>query len=149
MFNVSFVKTHEKGSAIVELTLLLPWFLFLFVGALDMGFYGYALVTLESATRVAALYAAGTTTTSTDSATACFYAVEELKGNINMVGVTTCAGASPVRVTTTPVSGANSADTAAAVQVVVTYTTPQLIPIPGVMSGQFTISRTVQMRIRG
>jgi Flp pilus assembly protein TadG len=155
MFNVSFVKYcgssrpsgRDRGSALVELTLLLPWFLFLFVGAIDMGFYGYALVTLQSATRVAALYTSSTTATSTDSATACFYALEELKSNINMSGIVTCGGSSPVTVTATNLPLGPDLNPAA--QVTVTYTTPQLFPIPGIMKGQFTISRIVKMRIRG
>ncbi len=136
----------QQGSAVVELTLLLPWFLFLFVGAIDLGFYGYALTSLQSAARVAALYSSTTSATSTDGATACFYAIEELKSNINMSGVTTCGGASPVAVTATQIS---TVDGSPAAQVVVTYTTPQLFAFPGVISGQFTISRVVRMRIRG
>ena len=127
----------------------MPWFLFLFIGAIDMGFYGYALVGLQSATRVAALYASSTTATSTDTATACFYALEELKSNINMSGVSTCGGSSPVDVTASQITGASSPDGNPAAQVVVTYTTPQLFAFPGVLGGKFTISRIVQMRIRG
>lgn len=132
----------------MELTLLMPWFVFLFIGTIDMGFYGYALVSLQSAARVAALYTSSTTATSTDSAIACFYAVEELKTNINMSGVSTCGGSSPVAVTATQLVG-SSADGNPATQVTVTYTTPRLFAIPGVLGGQFTISRVVQMRIRG
>lgn len=148
--HVSGPSNSELGSAVVELTLLLPWFLFLFVGTINLGFYGYALISLQSAARVAALYTSSTTTTATDSAIACFYAVEELKDNINMSGITTCGGASPVTVTATQMTTGTSPDGSnTTAQVTITYTTPQMFPIPGVMSGQFTITRTVKMRIRG
>ena len=136
----------DRGSALVELTLLLPWFLFLFIGTIDMGFYGYALVSLQSATRVAALYTSASSAASTDVATACSYAVEELKSNINMASISTCGGASPVNVTATQITGP---DGTPAAQVVVTYTTAPLFAFPGVLSGQITVSRIVQMRIRG
>lgn len=139
----------KRGSAVVELTLLLPWFLFLFIFTIDMGFYGYALVTLQSAVRVAALYTSSSDTASTDSGSACTYAVEELKANINMSTVSTCGGASPVSVTATRLTGANSPDSNPAAQVTVTYTTPQLFAIPGILKGQFTIPRVAIMRIRG
>jgi hypothetical protein len=57
--------------------------------------------------------------------------------------VTTCA-ASPVVVTATQVTGA---DGLLASQVTVAYTSPQLVPIPGALPGQYTFSRTVQMRL--
>jgi Flp pilus assembly protein TadG len=137
----------QRGSALVELVLLLPWFLFLFIGTIDMGFYGYAMVGLQSAARVAALYTSSTSATAVDSVTACSYAVEELKSNVNMGGVASCGGTSPVSVTTTLVPSGPDGNPAA--QVTVTYTTAQLFAFPGVLSGQFTISRVVSMRIRG
>lgn len=140
-------RRSDRGSALVELTLLLPWFLFLFIGTIDMGFYGYALVSLQSATRVAALYTSSSSATSTDAAMACFYAVEELKSNINMASISTCGGASPVNVTATQIT--SGPDGTPAAQVVVTYTTAPLFAVPGVLSGQITVSRIVQMRIRG
>src|SRR5215471_3378731 len=47
---------RRRGSALVELTLIAPWFLFLFVGVVDMGFYTYSLIAVENAARVAAEY---------------------------------------------------------------------------------------------
>jgi hypothetical protein len=49
-----------------------------------------------------------------------------------------------VVVTATQVTGA---DGALASQVSVSYTSPQLIPIPGTLPGQYTFNRTVQMRL--
>jgi len=124
--------------------LLLPWVLFLFVGAFDLGFYNYALISTQNAARVAAWYTSQTPTTSTDSATACTYALAELSAMPNVgTSVTTC-GASPVVVTATQVTGV---DGGIATQVSVAYTSPQLIPLPGALPGQYTFNRTVQMRL--
>jgi hypothetical protein len=62
-----------------------------------------------------------------------------------MQGVTTCTGSSPVSVNPTLIS--SGPDGSQAAQVSVTYTTPQMIPIPGLLAKQFTITRTVTMRI--
>ena len=124
--------------------MLLPWVLFLFVGAFDLGFYNYALISTQNAARVAAWYTSQTPTTSTDSATACTYALAELSAMPNVgTSVTTC-GASPVVVTATQVTGV---DGGIATQVSVAYTSPQLIPLPGALPGQYTFNRTVQMRL--
>ncbi len=128
----------------LEAALLLPWVLFMFVGVFDVGFYNYALICTENAARVAAWYTSQSPSTATDSTTACTYALAELSAMPNVgTAVTTC-GASPVVVTATQVTGA---DSALASQVSVSYTSPQLIPIPGQLSGQFTFDRVVQMRL--
>jgi Flp pilus assembly protein TadG len=128
----------------LEAALLLPWVLFLFIGAFDLGFYNYALISTQNAARVAAWYTSQTPTTSTDAATACTYALAELSTLPNVgTSVITC-GASPVVVTATQVTGT---DGALASQVSVSYTSPQLIPIPGALPGQYTFDRTVQMRL--
>jgi len=136
--------SRERGHAMLEAALLLPWVLFLFVGAFDLGFYNYALISTQNAARVAAWYTSQTPTTSTDSATACTYALAELSAMPNVgTSVTTC-GASPVVVTATQVTGV---DGGIATQVSVAYTSPQLIPLPGALPGQYTFNRTVQMRL--
>jgi Flp pilus assembly protein TadG len=128
----------------LEAAFLLPWVLFLFAGAYDLGFYNYALISTQNAARVAAWYASQTTTTATDATTACTYALAELSALSNVgTSVTTC-NASPVVVTATQVTGTDGAEAA---QVSVAYTSPQLIPIPGNLPGQFTFTRTVQMRL--
>lgn len=142
------VKRHpsrrERGHAMLEVAMLLPWVLFLFVGAFDLGFYNYALISTENAARVAAWYASQGTTTATDSTTACTYALAELSSLPNVgTSVTTCTAA-PVVVTATQVTGTDGAE---ATSVKVSYTSPQLIPIPGALPGQYTFNRTVQMRL--
>ena len=136
---------RERGHAIVEAAFLLPWVLFLFVGALDFGFYNYALISTQSAARVAAWYTSQSTTTAANSTAACTYALAELSALPNVGTTVTSCGASPVVVTASQVTGT---DGALASQVTVAYTSPQLIPIPGVLPGQYTFNRTVQMRLQ-
>ena len=134
----------EGGHAMLEAALLLPWVLFLFVGSFDLGFYNYALISTENAARVAAWYTSQTTTTAADSTTACTYALAELNALPNVGTAVTSCGTSPVVVTAAQVTGT---DSSLASQVTVSYTSPQLIPLPGALPGQFTFSRTVQMRL--
>ena len=134
----------QRGQAVVEAALLLPCLLFLFVGVFDMGFYAYALISTESAVRVAATYTSTSSSTATDSTMACSLALGELSDMPNLQGVTTCA-ASPLTVTAAAVTGPDGAN---ASQVVVTYQTVQLVPIPGLLPGRITVSRTSQMRLK-
>ena len=135
----------RRGSNIVEFALLMPWYFFLFVGALDFGFYSFGLIAAQNAARIGAMYCSGSSTTAIDSATACSYALDQFRTMPNVgSSLTTCA-ASPVVVGASLVTGADGAQAAS---VTVTYTTPQLIPIPGLLPGQLTISRTVQMKLR-
>ena len=128
----------------LELALLSPWILFLFVGALDWGFYAYSLITMETAARSAAVYASGQTSITTGvPVAACTIVVNEMSSLINTGSVSSC-GSSPLVVSTTQVTGPDNSNAA---QVSVTYTMPQLIPIPGLLAGQFTITRTVTMRM--
>ncbi|HVW11195.1 MAG TPA: TadE family protein, partial [Bryobacteraceae bacterium] len=77
----------------------MPWYVFLFVGTFDFGFYAYSLIATQSAARVAALYCSTSSSTATDSTTACSYALDQLR-NLPNVGysVSTCNG-SPLTVT--------------------------------------------------
>ena len=127
----------------LELALLSPWIIFLFIGVFDSGFYAYSLITLETATRSAAAFNSNALAPS-DSAKACEIVRAEMQTLINMASVTACGGSNPISVTSAPVVGP---DAEQAVQVSVTYTTPQLIPIPGVLASQFTITRVVTMKL--
>lgn len=133
------------------MALMLPWLAFLFVGAFDWGYYAHALISTEDAARVAGTYAATATSTATDTTNVCLFALEELRIVPNISSSTTSCNGSPVSVTaallnstTTP----TSADGQNAAQVSVTYTTLQLIPIPGLLQKQATFNRIVQMRLR-
>jgi hypothetical protein len=127
----------------MELALFSPWIIFLFVGTLDWGFYAYSLITLETATRSAASWNANHATPN-DAATACTIVTSEMQTLINMSGVSTCGGTSAVSVAAQQVAGP---DTENAAQVSVTYTTPNMIPIPGLLGKQFTITRVVTMKL--
>ena len=135
--------THAKrrGSAMLELVLLGPWIFFLFVGVLDWGFYSYALICLQSAARTAALYTSTNAGTAADATNACRLVLAEMKSLPNVGSV---CGSNPV-VTAAAISGP---DSAAATSVAVTYTSVSLIPIPGILRQQFTITRVVKMRLR-
>ncbi len=120
------------------MALLMPWFVFLFVGAYDWGFYSHALISTESAARTAALYLSSGAST---SAKACTYVLEELRIVANVgSSITTCAAA-PVLTKATCTTTA-SLSTA---QMSVTYQTLGLIPIPYLLQSQATIYRVVQM----
>ncbi len=125
----------------LELVLLGPWLFFLFIGVLDWGFYSYALICLQSATRTAVLYTSASNLTVSDSATACQLVLAEMKALPNIGS--TC-GTNPI-VTATSYTGP---DTKTAASVAVTYTSLSLIPIPGILRQQFTITRVVKMRLR-
>jgi len=123
----------------LELALLSPWIFFLFIGALDWGIYAYALISLESAARSACHYARGKMG---DTTGICNIVLGEMKTLPNVSSLSTCSGV--LTVNATQVTGPDSANAA---QVTVTYQSPSLIPIPGLLKKQFTINRTVTMRI--
>jgi len=136
---------NKRGNNLIEFSFLLPWYVFLFVGALDSGFYGYSLIAVQNAARIGAMYTSSNSANVADSTTACGYAIDQLASLPNVgSSVTTCSG-TPVTVTATSVTGP---DSQAATSVSVSYTTPQLIPIPGLLPGKVTISRAVEMAVR-
>jgi Flp pilus assembly protein TadG len=125
----------------------MPWYVFLFVGALDFGFYSYSLISLEDGVRVAALNASRSSSLASDSGSACTYVLGSIK-NLPNIGTTvlTCSAA-PVTVTAS--YGATSGpDGGPSTTVTAIYVTPQMVPIPGLLAGQLTITRSVQMRVR-
>ena len=139
-------KSRERGHSILEVALFLPWLFFLFFGVLDAGFYAYAFISTASAARVAALYTSSSSTRAADTSGACTYALEELRTTPNVgSGITTCT-ALPVMVTATSVTGP---DGSPASSVSVTYRTVPVVAIPGLLSKQVTITRSVQMRVKG
>ena len=132
-----------------------PWLIFLFIGAMDWGFYAYALIATEAAARVACLYTSTSASTATDSSTACTYALEQLRRMPNVgTSMSTCGtgttvtSSAPVAVSATSVTGGSSADGNNAAQVQVTYLTPVYIPMLAQLPKQLTITRTIQMRLR-
>ncbi len=137
---------NRRGNNIIEFALIAPWYLFLAVGAFDMGVYNYSLIGVQNAARTVALYCSASSTTCSSGTAPCLYALDQLRDLPNVgSGVTTCANPSPVAVSVTYVSGPDS-NTAA--QVTVSYTSPTLIPLPKSLPSQYTASRTVTMRTR-
>src|SRR5436190_13831272 len=115
---MSMLKSRsQKGSALIELSLLSPWVLFLFVGILDMGFYCYSLIAVENAARVAAEYTSTSASVAASQSGACTKVLAELSSLPNVSGLSTC-GATPLTVTATSVTGI---DGGAATSVSVTY----------------------------
>ena len=127
----------------MDMALLSPWIIFLFSGLFDWGFYASSLITLETAARNAASWNANHNTPN-DVGTACTIATSEMQSLVNMGGVTTCGAGTPVAVSAAQVTGPDNDPGA---QVAVTYTTPSLIPIPGLLAKQFTITRVVTMKL--
>jgi len=133
----------RRGSALVEITLLAPWFLFLSVGTFDLGMFTYSLISLENAARVASIYTSKSPSLAASQSGACAKVRAEMANLPNLSGVTSCS-ADPLIVTATPVTGP---DGRPATSVAVTYRTMSLIPIPGLIVGQMTITRESTMRV--
>lgn len=167
------MKNRRRGSAIVETALLMPWIFFLFVGVMDLGFFSYAAICIQNAARAGALAASASqnacSSTAVCSANACAAALGELNYLPNAVTVTTCAS-SPGGITNTqPIAvcagqltnsvvsvcglpaaacadcGINPAATSAVAAV--TYQSIPLVPIPGILMGRMTLTRTAEVRI--
>jgi Flp pilus assembly protein TadG len=139
----------RSGNGIIEFSFLVPWYIFLFIGTFDFGFFAYALIATQSAAREAAIYCSSSVSTATDSTTACGYALDQLRGMPNVGAALSVCTASPLTVTATLLDNTSDPDlNGNAAQVSVTYVTPQLIPIPGLLPGQLTITRTVVMKTR-
>jgi Flp pilus assembly protein TadG len=136
----------KRGHAALELALFSPWIFLMFVGALDWGFYSYALITTQNAARIAAEYTSSTTTTASDATTACSLALGVMGKLVNVGSGTTNCGSAPLKVTA--VGGTASDGTSDSV-VSVTYSSQTLIPIPGLLTNQLNVTRTVKMRVRG
>jgi Flp pilus assembly protein TadG len=115
---------------------------FFLLGAVDMGFYCYALIAVQDAARTVALFASSEIG-SGDYADACQNLLANLKSMPNLHGVTTCSSL-PLTLTVTSITGP---DGQPAAQVMVSYQTIQLIPLPTV-PGRLTITRTVTARSR-
>jgi Flp pilus assembly protein TadG len=136
-------RRRDKGHAMVEVSLFAPCILFLFVGALDLGFYCYDLISTQNAARAAAAYTSSSSSSAADAAGACQYALGEMKSMANVRGLTSC-DSYPLVVTAASVTGA---DGSPASQVSVSYRTDQLIPIPGLLAGRITIRSVTRIRV--
>jgi len=128
----------------LEMVLIAPWIFFLFIGALDWGFYSNALISMQAAVRSAALYTSGPGGLAADSATACTIVLGEIRKLPNIGSAVTTCGTNPI-VTAEAISGP---DGIAATRVSVRYQSIALVPIPGLLAKQFTLTRIAVMRVR-
>ena len=141
---------RQRGGSVIEVSLLLPWIIFLFAGAFDWGFSAHALISTETA-RVSALYGANAASGSVSSSTVCSLVLDELYIGSNVANLTSCAtpgsinDTQPVGVSATCPGRLSAMGNLNTVQVQVAYRTIQLIPIPGLLSGKWTFTRTVQL----
>jgi Flp pilus assembly protein TadG len=138
----------ERGSAAVEVALLLPWIVASFIAVLDFGFSAYALIATQNAARIAATWGAASQANQTAlPAVACgTYALPEFRYAPTPVvacGSSLSATAAPDSI---GVSG-TGAGAISYVRVAVGYTV-NLIAIPGLMPHNLTITRTVSMPMR-
>ena len=142
--NRRFWRRQERGNAVIEVSLLAPWIIFLMVGVLDFGFYSYAAITTENAARIAAQYGAAGTSTAGDNFGACTYVLQEALALPGINSGMDCQSL-PLVVTLTPVTGP---DGTPASRASVTYQTIPMIPIPGILQGKLTLTRTVEMKVK-
>jgi hypothetical protein len=139
----------RRGQAVVEVSLLIPWVVFAFVAAFNFGIFAYALISTQNAARSAAMFASQSLTVAQSGnivTQVCPYVLGEL-GDAPGVGsgVSSCTGAPVTVAVTARTPGSGNMNT---VKVSVTYHTMQLIPLPGLMAGSLSITRTVEVPIR-
>jgi hypothetical protein len=133
-----------RGHAAVEVALLSPWILLLFLAIFNFGFFSYAAITTQNAARVAALATSAGSTSAGSQPIGCTHALQEMRmlPNIASLSAGYACGALPLVVTVTPTTVAGEA----ASRVSVTYQSVQLFPLPFLM-GRMTLTRSVEMRV--
>jgi TadE-like protein len=136
----------------IELVLIAPWFVFLFIGALDWGFFSSALITAQAALRSAVLYTSSDPNFKARTDLACNIVLDEMRKLPNIgSSVTVCGSGGTSTMTSNPAVLAEAVtgpDGASASKVTLTYRSVSVIPIPGILAKQFTFSRNATMRIR-
>ncbi len=137
---------RRRGHAVIEFSFMMPWFVFLFVGTLDFGFFSQALIATQNAARIGALYTAQCNGTVADQATACRQVRTEMASMPNAGSFSSGCTSGPLTVTAQQITDAEGLP---ASRVSVTYQTIPLIPIPGLVPGRVTITRTAEVRVYG
>ena len=131
-----------------------PWLFFLFVGALDFGFFSYALISVQNSARVAALkraaihdnYVQALLDPASVQPFACRDVREELQKLPNFSSMPVDCNSLPLDV---DVQAFLDPDGKPALRVSVRYQTVPLIPIPGLVTNQLDITRTSSVRVYG
>lgn len=137
-------RNKKRGSSLIELTLIFPWFLFLFVGIVDCGFFYFTMISVENAARIGAEYTSKNTAKAADQVWACSLVRAELSSLPGVTSTTACTSL-PLIVTAASVTGP---DSQAASKVTVQFQGGQMIPIPGLLMGRLNITRSVTMRVK-
>jgi Flp pilus assembly protein TadG len=138
-------RVRQGGQSLVEASLVFLMFIFMFIGVLDFGFYAYSMISVQSAARVAALYTASSKNTAGDNAGACAIALKELATVVNIGPTVTTCNALPLVVTAT--SSTDPSTNLLSSTVSVQYQSVLLIPIPGILTNQLTITRIVEFPV--
>jgi hypothetical protein len=140
---------------------MLPWLFILFICVFDFGFYAYAAICTQNAARAAAMRAAEDGS-SVSNTLACTAALGEMTRLPNAANLSSCVTSAPSISSTQPVAvsvqlltaatNPTCADcalnaTATSAQASVTYQTIPMLPIPGMMMGQMTLTRVAEARI--
>ena len=136
----------QRGQSLVEASFIFLMFVFLFIGVTDFGFYAYSMISVQSAARVAGLYTSSSSNTAGDNAGACAIALKELATVLNIGTTVTTCNALPIIVTATSLTDPNSNLLSSTVSV--QYQSILLIPIPGILTNQLTITRVVEFPVR-
>jgi Flp pilus assembly protein TadG len=147
-------RNRRGGHAAVEVALMAPWIFLLFAMVLDLGFYSYAAIATQNAARSGVMHTSRSSAYVTDLTGACEIARRELIGLPNVSSsLAVCAAspgalsdAQPIAVAVAAVAGPDATSLGAA-RVTVTYRTPQLFPLPGLM-GRMTLTRIGEARVR-
>lgn len=157
----------QAGHAAVETALMAPWIVLLFIAVFDLGFYSYAVIATQNAARSAAMHVARSTAYAADFPRACLVALRELQGMPNVgPALTICAtnatgvgDGRPIAVEIQTLLDNSIGNLAPqdpppvptgslwAIRVLVTYRSPQLFPLPGLM-GRIIVTRFSEARIR-
>jgi Flp pilus assembly protein TadG len=83
--------SRRSGNSIIEVTFMMPWLLFLFVGVFDFGFYAYALIATQNAARAAAVHNSISSMAAADSdLSGCGIVLGELRSTPNASGLGSC-----------------------------------------------------------
>ena len=145
-----------RGGAIVEAALMSFWVLFSFIAVLDVGFYIYGSIATQNAARAAVVATSADPTLGAAQyqLLACVAAKAELAQVSNSLSFPALCDSLPLTVTQTTKAkaacpdwdAANPSAGEACSQVAVTYQSIQLFPIPGVLPGRITLTRTASMR---
>ena len=142
-------RRRRHGGSALELCFFLPWFIFLFVGAYDWGFYAHGLVSTANAAKALGHYASKAPGT-WNATTGCQLAIGELKIAANINNSLDCT-TSPLIVTETDLDGTTGTPTPdgqPAAYVIVQYQSVPVIPVPGLMPGQPTFRSAVMMKFQ-